>query len=306
MIGGAFEIWAEQSQGDWLDGDGRPLAEVSSPLYPADSVEVACPFGGSRKGRPMNETAQVQVRAHAEAGLATLAACVGPAPLVADVFAASARVVAAPLFLPRPVPVASAALYKTTAGFLQLLTALLLDSPDLAATPARDLPGPDSLLAVLERGRWLVGQRQVCAGSPGEIALAWEVLCGRRSAAGAPLPVAPAAWAPAATGLVLALTLSAHSRLMRAEREGLAGFGTDSPQVDRWPLGARLWYRRPAPWLVSATANPDRHATDVRRLFAAPQPTVEAFLGAGAASHTEDEAAFWRAAAPLQLTPSQD
>ncbi len=296
-----FATWAEQAQRDWLDTDGRPLSEVSSPLYPSDTVEVACPYSGGRKGRPMNETAQLQVRAHAEAGLATLSVAVGPEPRVADVFAAATRVVAAPLFLQRPVPAASSALYKTTAGFLQLVTALLLASPDLAGTPARDLPGPDSLQNVLERGRWLIGQRQVCAGSPGEIALAWEVLCGRRRVEGSALPLAPAAWAPQATALVLALTLRAHERLLRAEREGLAGFGTAEPQVEAWPLGARLWYRRPAPWLVAATANPDASAEQVRRCFAGTEGVLEALLAAGTTSHAEDERAFWAAAKGLPV-----
>lgn len=299
MSADAFTVWAEQAQRDWLDTDGRPLAEVSSPAYPSDTVVVACPYSGGRKGRPMNATALEQVRAHAEVGLATLSAAVGPEPRVADVYAAACRVVAAPLFLPRPVPAASSALYKTTAGFLQLLTALLLASPGLAETAARDLPGAASLLTVLERGRWLIGQQQVCAGSPGEISLAWEVLCGRRHVDGAALPLAPADWAPGATALVLGLTLAAHARLVRAERDGLLGFGTADPRVDEWPLGARLWYRRPAPWLVAATADPTATLEHVRRLFVEPPPAVRLFLEGERDGHAADERTFWRAAVAL-------
>jgi hypothetical protein len=36
-----FAVWAEQVQRDWVDEDGRPLAEVASPHYPPDTVEVA-------------------------------------------------------------------------------------------------------------------------------------------------------------------------------------------------------------------------------------------------------------------------
>lgn len=288
-----LRTWVEQGQRDWLDTDGRPLAEVSSALYPADTVEVACPYSGARAGKPMSLTALEQVRAHRSAGLATLASLVGPAPCVADVLAALSAVLVAPLFGARPVPAATAALYKTSLGFHQVLVSLLLDSPGLAATPARDLPGPDALLTVLESGRWLVGQRQVCGGSPADIALYWEVLCGRRGHEGAPLPMGPREWGITNTMLILALVLGAHERLAGGDRAGLVGFGTSTPEVDAWPLGARLWHRRPAPWLVAATARPDRTAAMVERLTASTPIAVATWLSTRRTTHAEDEAAFW-------------
>ena len=67
-----LRAWITQDQRDWLDVDGRPLGERSSPLYPSDTVEVVCPYSGARRGRPMNETARLQVLANRDAGLATL------------------------------------------------------------------------------------------------------------------------------------------------------------------------------------------------------------------------------------------
>lgn len=296
-----FVSWLAQPHRDWLDTYGRPLGEQASPLYPASTVEVVCPWSGSRRGRPMNESARLQVVAHRDEGLATFVGALPSNPVGADLLRVASAVTLAPYVHPLPTPGPVSAAYKTNLGFQQVLISLLLDTP-AGVTPTRELPDAAALLIALDDGRWLIGQRQVCAGSPAEIALAWETMCGRR-----PPPVAPAFvlpgldWPVAAAALVVALLLVTGERLAAGDRSGLVGFG-ESPRYDEWPLGARLWHRPQASWMVAATARSGREAAQVRGLFAGPAPAaVERFLASAARrkGHASIEAAFWEAAAEL-------
>jgi hypothetical protein len=291
------QLWIAQAHRDWLDVDGRPLGEQASPDYPKDTHHVACPYSGARRGLPMNQDAVEQVRRHHTEVLGRLSAALPPEPRVEDVLRVATGALVAPLFEPRPVPAVTSAAYKTDLGFHQVLVSLLLDTPGLAATPAASLPGPDALLHVLDAGRWLVGQVQACGGSPAEIALHWEVLCGRRRVAGTPTP-GDADWGLTLTALVLALVLGSHERLAATDREGLVGFGTEAADVERWPLGARLWHRRTAPWILSATAKQDRKAAQVLNLFATPPECVRRLVET-TGSHAALEAAFWDEVAAL-------
>jgi hypothetical protein len=293
-----LRAWITQDQRDWLDVDGRPLGERSSPLYPSDTVEVVCPYSGARRGRPMNETARLQVLANRDAGLATLVAALPERAVAADLLRTCTAITLAPYVHPRPTPAAVSAAYKTNLGFQQVLLALHLDTLGLAGTPVEDLPDAATLLAALEAGRWLVGQQQACAGSPGEIALAWETMCRRRAPPEADrFAIADPDWSLQATALVVALVLATGERLTAGDRDGLDGYGADAP-IDTWPLGARLWHRPPAPWVVAATARVGRPATAVRNLFREEVPAIEHFL-AGTGSHTELERRFWEAAKRL-------
>ncbi|MDP2308881.1 MAG: hypothetical protein Q8P18_22860 [Pseudomonadota bacterium] len=279
----ALEAWLGGLR-DWVDADGRPLGERASPLYPPDTRRVACPYAGSREGRPMNVTSLAQVRPHRERNLATLAAACGPSPTVARLLQGCSALVALPvasrLASPdAPIPVEVAALYKTTIGFHQLLVSLLLDTEALAGTPAAELDGAEALLAALEAGGWLVGQVEVCAGAPADIAATWDVLTGRRPApAVEPYPTGLGPWATEATGLGVALVLATADLLTRGNREGLDGFGAPEPPVAEWPLGARLWRQRPTPWLVAATARADRTAALAPRLFEVCPASVTRFV----------------------------
>lgn len=290
---------------DWVDADGRPLGERASPLYPPDTRRVACPYAGSRAGLPMNVTSLSQVRPHRERNLATLAAACGPAPSVARLFQGCSALIATPvssrIAAPgAPIPVDIAALYKTTIGFHQLLVSLLLDTEGLAALPATELDGSEALLGALEAGGWLVGQVEVCAGAPADIAATWDVLTGRRLApAVEPHPTSLGPWATEATGLGVALVLATAELLEVGNREGLDGFGAPEPPIAAWPLGARLWRQRPTPWLVAATARADRTPAMVPRLYEACPASVARFVSeaARARDHRELEALFWSVAA---------
>jgi len=285
---------------DWQDTDGRPLGERASPLYPADTRRVACPYSGGRAGLPMNVTALAQVRPHRDHNLAMLAAACGPNPTVAGLLRACSALVAAPVVCRMeapgaPIPVEVAALYKTTIGFHQLLVSLLLDTEGLAALPAAELDDSDALLAALEGGGWLVGTVEVCAGAPADFAATWDVLTGRRAppaVAPAPAPLGP--WAVEATGLAVALVLATADLLTAGNREGLDGFGAVGAPVASWPLGARLWRDRPTPWLVAATARADRTASQAAHLFEAAPAPVARFLAEAprARDHRELEALY--------------
>ncbi len=295
-----LDAWITQVHRDWLDVEGRPLGEAASPLYPADTVEVICPYSGARRGKVMNETARLQVVAHRDAGLATLAAALPSDAVGADLLRVCTAMIVAPLQHPRPTPAAVSSAYKTNLGFQQILLSLALDTPAFAATPLGALPDAATLLAALDEGRWLVGQRQVCAGAPGDIAYAWEVMCRRREPPEAtPFAISDGHWAIGATALTVALVLRTAALLAAGDRTGLPGYGTAAPDVDRWPLGARLWQRPPAPWVIAALARRVRPPESVTQLFVAVPDAVAAFLDDRRDGHAGLEAAFYQAAGRL-------
>ena len=286
-----IEDWLGYRFRDWLDTEGRPLGEIGSVHYPPSTATASCPYAGVRKGNPMNLPALKQVRAHWETNLATLTSLRGET--VADALRAVTTAVSAPLaFGVRPVPIVVAAVHKANLGYQQTLVSLLLDSPGLAAQPARDLPDGATLLAALEEGHWLQGTVQACAGAPADIALAWEVITGRLERAGSPLEIRRTS-IPELLGLEVALVLRTAELLHR----GVRPEGYPTGDVDRWPLGVRLWEGQRGPWLIGATARPGRTAESTRQLYADVPPALDAFLSTACATHEELEAAF-RAALP--------
>jgi hypothetical protein len=229
----------------------------------------------------MNVGALKQVRAHWETNLATLQALRGET--VADALRAVTIAVSGPLAFGPPVPVVVAAVHKANLGYQQTLVSLLLDSPELAATPARALPDGATLLAALEAGHWLQGTVQACAGAPADIALAWDVITGRADRPGAALEIADVGvvgW----LGLEIALVLRTAELLYRGVRP--------SGDVESWPLGARLWEGQRGPWLIGATARAGRAAESTRQLYAHVPPALDAFLSTTCETHDELEAAF--------------
>jgi hypothetical protein len=283
-----IEDWLGYRFRDWLDAEGRPLGEIGSTHYPAVTPTAPCPYAGVRKGNPMNLGALKQVRAHWETNLATLTSLRGDT--VADALRAVTIAVSAPLaFAVRPVPVVLAAVHKANLGYQQTLVSLLLDSPGLAAQPARELPDGSTLLAALEEGHWLQGTVQACAGAPADIALAWEVITGRADRPGEPLKI-PETGIYAWLGLEIALVLRTAELLHAGVRP--EAYGTADPPVDRWPLGARLWKGQRGPWLIGATARAGRSAESARQLYADAPRALDTFLAKSCATHEALEAAF--------------
>lgn len=168
-----LEALVHDSLLDWLDTEGRPLGESASPLWDGEG-ERACPFAGSRRGRPMNTAALAQVLAHREQALAALRAASGPT--AGDAWLATCALRWAPLFGPRPVPATDAATFKTVLGITRPLTSWLLLSPGSAGEPLHTLVPPGTVVDRLEHEGWLHGSRQVCAAPPERIVEAWEAL----------------------------------------------------------------------------------------------------------------------------------
>jgi len=278
-----IEDWLGYRFRDWLDTERRPLGEIGSAHYPASTATAPCPYAGVRKGNPMNLPALKQVRSHWETNLATLTALRGET--VADALRAVTTAVSAPLaFGVRPVPIVVAAVHKANLGYQQTLVSLLLDSPGLAASRAAELPRGDVLLEALEQGHWLQGTVQACAGAPADIALAWDVITGRAERAGSPLEIPPTS-IPEWLGLEIALVLRTAEMLHRGVR----------PDVDRSPLGMRLWEGQRGPWLIGATVRPGRTSDSARQLYADVPPALDAFLSTTCGTHEALETAFWSA-----------
>lgn len=262
---------------DRLDGDARPLGEVGSPLYPADTREVACPYPGARAGLPMNATALAQYRRARARVLATLGrVSTAAAPALFD---ACARIAATALAAPAPCDPALAALYKVSMGLTQVVVAHALDD--------RPIPDGAALHAWLEEGRWLIGARQTCAGSPADIAEVWDTFTGRRAApAAAPIALVTGSGPAERAGLTIALLLATQALYSRGEY-------ADEPL----PLGARLRAEPTAPWMVVATMRHDRVPAAAARLFERVPRSLATFLErCDGADHGALEALFLEAA----------
>lgn len=252
-----------------LDVDGRPVAEVASPLYSqVRTEEVACPYPDRRRGQLMNLSALRQLGPVWSDLLADTARAVGPTPTVAAAWRAVLRGLALTWSCPDPVPRLASVRFKTCLGYSQVLTALLLAQEGLAAAPFASLGSSDELFRLLDAGGWLLGDQQVCAGPGHRIAELADGLAGRLAH---PLdPLAAAQGAVAGERVALQLTLLLRS--LEAERQGR-------------PLGLDLvgrWRGASAPaWLRPALLRPDYRPDQVRRLFEDHPPTsVQRLLSA--------------------------
>ena len=266
----ALDIFGRQAMFRWLDDDGRPLGEQSVPaLYAAAPLdERPCPYNDARRGRPMNVAALRQLSQTWEPLLAALAHLVAVAsegdPSGQLAWQLNAALSASPVALRLHEGVAGAtprlvsAAFKASLGFSRALPALVMASPDRAGRPMRDALAPEALFAWLERGEWLEGAQQVCAGSRRQIEQYHRVLLGER-ASDLPAPRWSDAFGVDALSLwrftrvwceLMALTAAwcaitgwfvALGRLDEAP-----GFGAVDPDRARWPLGLRFIERRPA------------------------------------------------------------
>lgn len=165
-----------------LDEDGRPLGESAGGAHPRRGP---CPYADGRAGRPMNLDALAQVRScwpEVQRLLGSAAAL--EAPTVLGAWRATSRCLALAALSPEPVPRAWSALWKTTLGYHQTFTLLILER-DLGATPLSALGTGPQFAAWCAREGLLLGQVEVCAGSPAWIAQGFEAL---RSPVATPFP----------------------------------------------------------------------------------------------------------------------
>jgi hypothetical protein len=159
------------------DEDGRPLGEGAAGITPRRG---ACPYTDGRQGAPMNLDALDQVRACWTDICALLgAAAADEAPTVLGAWRATSRCLALAAWAPEPVPRAWSATWKTTLGYHQVFTLLILEN-DLGDVPLASLGTGAQFAAWCARERLLHGQVEVCGGSPAWIARAFDVLVDRQ------------------------------------------------------------------------------------------------------------------------------
>ncbi len=254
-----------------LDADGRPCGEQASPHYDSLHTELlACPYEDVRRGGAMNASALRQVAAVWPSVLGNAAALAGPEASVFAAFRAAVAGTAAPVAWrrrhpDRPVPRVLSALFKTCLGFSQVLCVLLMTEDGVADSPLAALGDARQFLAYLDGQRWLLGQVQVCAGSPAMISAMFDALCGRARPIPAPELDPGSAWidgAVAAVGLQLGYVLVLDALAAH-------GISTAVARGERWRLNPR------APWLRAIGMWPGQAPEHARRLFPdAARPAV--------------------------------
>ncbi|MBP8809960.1 MAG: hypothetical protein KBG48_06930 [Kofleriaceae bacterium] len=187
------------------DADDRPLCEVRTPpehLRPGDLIHRACPYPGSRHGRPMNVAALAQMSSHwddvvdALAVLRTRYAAARPeaAPELLDVWRVSQFAASLPWFFllrrDQPIPGFAAALAKATQGVGLWAQRILVER--LAGGPAPAMTAA-AIAASAEATGLLVGEVEACAGSEAMIRRFLEALLTGRPRAEGPAVAALAA-----------------------------------------------------------------------------------------------------------------
>jgi hypothetical protein len=253
---------------DRIDEDGRPCGELASRFYDEAATEiVACPYSGSRRGLPMNQTALRQAASVWPRVLAVARGLTKPNPTVHDAWKVALAGTVCPLIVGDPVPRVISAFFKTSLGFSQTLTALLLSEEGIADASLADLGDGRAFYEHLERGRWLVGQVQACAGTEAMIVQMADVLAGR--SAGPSSAAEGFAEAADTASAAVGVQIAALGALYQAARGGQ-------------PIEAPDWIAEPtAPWLRGARAFPNPKPEHARRLFpagAAPK-AVETLIG---------------------------
>lgn len=187
------------------DADDRPLCEVRTPpehLRPGDLIHRACPYPGSRHGRPMNVAALAQMSSHWDDVVDTLAvlrtryAAARPeaAPELLDVWRVSQFAASLPWFFllrrDQPIPGFAAALAKATQGVGLWAQRILVER--LAGGPAPAMTAA-AIAASAEATGLLVGEVEACAGSEAMIRRFLEALLTGRPRAEGPAVAALAA-----------------------------------------------------------------------------------------------------------------
>ncbi|HHO50093.1 MAG TPA: hypothetical protein ENK18_04285 [Deltaproteobacteria bacterium] len=227
----------------------------------------------------MNQTALRQLTSCWSEVCSAAGWLVGPSPTAHRAWWAVLAGTAAPAAHARvhpgePIPRVLSSLYKASLGFSQVLTAILLAEDGVADTPLVELGDGSMLAEVLERGRWLVGAEQVCAGPMPMIEALYAVLAGQTTPGSAP-PALEALGAPEAYTDPWMAWVGIQIAFLGAVREAIGRGQAPDDAIDR--------HLRPSiPCLRSALAVPDRRAAHARRLFPtgrAPD-VLEAFLEA--------------------------
>jgi hypothetical protein len=187
------------------DADDRPLCEVRTPpehLRPGDLIHRACPYPGSRHGRPMNVAALAQMSSHWDDVVDTLAvlrtryAAARPeaAPELLDVWRVSQFAASLPWFFllrrDQAIPGFAAALAKATQGVGLWAQRILVER--LAGGPAPAMTAA-AIAASAEATGLLVGEVEACAGSEAMIRRFLEALLTGRPRAEGPAVAALAA-----------------------------------------------------------------------------------------------------------------
>jgi hypothetical protein len=187
------------------DADDRPLREVRTPpehLRPGDLIHRACPYPGSRHGRPMNVAALAQMSSHWDDVVDTLAllrtryAAPRPeaAPELLDVWRVSQFAASLPWFFllrrDQAIPGFAAALAKATQGVGLWAQRVLVER--LAGGPAPAITAA-AIAASAEATGLLVGEVEACAGSEAMIRRFLEALLTGRPRAEGPAVAALAA-----------------------------------------------------------------------------------------------------------------
>lgn len=253
---------------DLVDEDGRPCGELASARYDPGATEViACPYAGVRRGGPMNVTALRQLTAVWPEVVGSAAALAGPDATVFTAFRAAVAGTAAPVvfaerYPDQPVPRVLSALFKTSLGFTQVLSALLLADDGVADAPLAELGDGAQFLAYLDDQRWLLGQVQVCAGSPPMLVEMFRALCGHAEPA-----VATAVADLGDAWITPTVDLIGVQTAYILALNGVVGRGGSV-------VGARGegWRAKPAaPWLRAIAMRPGRTPAHARRLFPAEQ-----------------------------------
>lgn len=238
-----------------VDVDGRPVAEVASPLFREVATDLAtCPYADGRAGGQMNRSALRQMSAVWPDLLAGFSVLAGPEPTVSRAWAAAITGIALPLVAPSPVPLLTAALFKASLGLSQVFSALLLTADGVADAPLTALGDAAGFFSALDEGKWLIGAEQVCAGTRPMIEGVFDALAGGGER------TCPAELAELIRGVggvppdVVGLHVAHLASLQAAARRG------EGP-------GASLTQESGHPWLRAVFAVPDRPPEHARRLF---------------------------------------
>jgi hypothetical protein len=177
------------------DVEDRPLREGRTPaeLVRPDDIEYkACPYSGTRSGKPMNASALRQMGAHWDAACATLGSLRAAhdrvlgvtAPGLMDIWRVSQLGSALPwwhLFREGAVPAHVAALSKATLGqgiWAQRVLVKMLT--DRWSPPALT---PETILELAELSGTLVGETEVCSGGDKMLLRFFDMLVGANGAA---------------------------------------------------------------------------------------------------------------------------
>lgn len=266
---------------DLIDVDGRPIGELASRRYDTIETEiVACPYHDARRGLPMNKTALRQLSSCWPEVVQAAAALSGPDATVHRAWWACIGGTTAPRIhherFGRPIPRVLSSLYKGSLGYSQVLTALLLAQDGLADVPLSSLGDSDAFFALLDDGKWLVGQVQACAGPAPMIG---QLLMALGDDAAEPPPDLAALGDPAPWTDAAATWVGLQVAFLGAARVALRRDGGPADAVSRY-LDVEH------PWLRAVLQTPDRQPEHARRLFPAGQvpDLVEAFLAEGPAT----------------------